>query len=185
MAKKINEKKIALPAGITAEVSGLVVKIKKGGTEAVKKFRARSVKIVMDGQAIIVRAADAKKKNASTTNTIAAHIRNMVHGLEHGFEYKLEVVYSHFPMTVTLKGSHLEISNVTGAKEPRKAAIVGQTKVEIKGKDITVRGFDKEAAGQTAANLEGATRVKGKDVRIFQDGIYIVQKPKTLIVKGK
>ena len=30
--------------------------------------------------------------------------------------------------------------------------------------------------GQTAANLEQATVVKGRDIRVFQDGIYVVSK---------
>jgi len=40
-----------------------------------------------------------------------------------------------------------------------------------------VRSGNKYAAGQTAANLEQATRVRKKDRRVFQDGIFIVEKP--------
>ncbi len=45
------------------------------------------------------------------------------------------------------------------------------------GKDeVMVSGIDKERVGQTMANIEQATRVRGFDIRIFQDGIYLVDK---------
>ena len=37
-------------------------------------------------------------------------------------------------------------------------------------------GNNVEDVGQTAANLEQATVVKGRDIRVFQDGIYVVSK---------
>ncbi len=45
-----------------------------------------------------------------------------------------------------------------------------------KGDSVTIEGNDREAVGQTAANLERATVVKGRDIRVFQDGIYLVSK---------
>ena len=100
-----------------------------------------------------------------------------MHGLGADFTYKMEVVYSHFPMTVAVKGNIVEINNLAGAKHPRKAKIRGNTKVEIKGKNLTITSQNKEDAGQTTANIEQATKIKGKDIRIYQDGIYITEKP--------
>jgi len=48
--------------------------------------------------------------------------------------------------------------------------------VEAKGENVTVSGIDKEKVGQTAANIERATKVKKRDIRVFQDGVYIVSK---------
>ena len=48
--------------------------------------------------------------------------------------------------------------------------------VEAKSRQVFVRGFNKEDVGQTCANLEQACKKKGKDLRVFQDGIYIVEK---------
>ncbi|MEC7431143.1 MAG: 50S ribosomal protein L6, partial [Candidatus Thermoplasmatota archaeon] len=42
--------------------------------------------------------------------------------------------------------------------------------------DVTVSGSDREKVGQTAANIERACKIKKRDRRVFQDGIYIVSK---------
>ena len=83
-------------------------------------------------------------------------------------------VYNHFPINVAVKGNNVEINNFLGEKLPRIARILPGVKVEIKGKDVFVRGSDKEAVGQTAANIEAQSRVSNKDRRVFQDGIFLV-----------
>jgi large subunit ribosomal protein L6 len=37
-------------------------------------------------------------------------------------------------------------------------------------------GSDLEQVSQTAANIERATKIRGFDPRVFQDGIYITEK---------
>ena len=37
-------------------------------------------------------------------------------------------------------------------------------------------GVDKEKVGNSAANIEHATRIRNRDPRVFQDGIYIVER---------
>ena len=59
----------------------------------------------------------------------------------------------------------------------RKAKILKDVKVKIEKDTITVESHNKEAAGQVAANIEKAARLKNKDTRVFQDGIYLVKKP--------
>ena len=49
-------------------------------------------------------------------------------------------------------------------------------KVEVTKEDVIVKGIDIEAVGQTAANIEQATKIKEKDLRVFLDGIYIYEK---------
>ncbi|MFB6222660.1 MAG: 50S ribosomal protein L6, partial [Haloarcula sp.] len=82
-----------------------------------------------------------------------------------------------FPMQVDVEGDEVVIENFLGEKAPRRTTIHGDTDVEIDGEELTVNGPDIEAVGQTAADIEQLTRINDKDVRVFQDGVYITQKP--------
>ena len=84
----------------------------------------------------------------------------------------------HFPMSVSIQGDYLVIKNFLGERKERKAKILPQVNVKIEKNIITVESSDKEKAGQTAANIERATRIRKRDRRIFQDGIWLVQKSK-------
>ena len=88
----------------------------------------------------------------------------------------MKIVYAHFPMTVKVKGNIVTIDNFLGERSPRVAKIIGDAKVSVKGEDVTITGINKEEVGQTMANIEQATKIKGRDPRIFQDGIYLVDK---------
>ena len=100
----------------------------------------------------------------------------MIIGVTNGFEYKMKIVYSHFPVKTTVKGDMFVIENFLGEKHPRRADILGDTKIKVKGDEVILTGHNKENVGQTAANIEQVTKIKGYDPRVFQDGIYIVQK---------
>ncbi len=108
--------------------------------------------------------------------TFASHIRNLIHGVTEGFTYTLRLVYAHFPVKVSVRGDRVVIENFLGERHPRTAVIRGATKVDVRGDTLTVTGPSLEDVGQTAANIEQATRIKNKDPRVFQDGIYIVSK---------
>ena len=52
-----------------------------------------------------------------------------------------------------------------------------KVEVRVENKtDVVVKGADREKVGQTAANIESACKIKKRDRRVFQDGIYIVSK---------
>jgi len=93
----------------------------------------------------------------------------------------LEICNVHFPMNVKLDGDRVNIKSFLGETTVRVSKVLPNVKVDIKGSHITVSGSDIEATGQTAANLEKATRLIGRDRRIFQDGIFITKKPYRVI----
>ncbi|MDI6655355.1 MAG: 50S ribosomal protein L6, partial [Candidatus Hydrothermarchaeota archaeon] len=44
------------------------------------------------------------------------------------------------------------------------------------GTEVAVLGSDVEEVGQTVANIEQLARAHKKDIRVFQDGIYLVER---------
>ena len=172
--------KIKVPHGVTVEIKGTDVKVTGGTVTNSRHFRSGDIELRAGASAIEVYAKSTKRDILAETKSIASHINNMVIGTQKTFEARLEIVYSHFPINVAVKGTNVEISNLTGQKSPKKAKIIGESQIEVKGKEILVKGHNKEAVAQTAANMEQATRARGKDIRIFADGIYITQKVKAV-----
>ena len=42
--------------------------------------------------------------------------------------------------------------------------------------EVILTGIDRELVGNSAANIEHATHIRNRDPRVFQDGIYMVQR---------
>jgi len=163
---------IEIPKDVEIEVNGssIVVKGKNGKIE--RSFSGRGLKIERKEDKIEVTGGDGGNMLA---RTVEAHIKNMFRGVTEGFSRKLQVVHSHFPISVEVKGDKVFIKNFIGEKRPRVAKIAKDTKVEVKGVEVFVSGPDKEAVGQTTANIYSATKIRGKDSRVFQDGVYLIE----------
>jgi len=171
------EKTIIIPEKIKMEVVNSTVKVEgpKGSLE--RKFVvAKDVKIEKADNKIRVFSEIEKKKVKALIGSIIAHVNNMITGVTTGFTSKLRVVFSHFPVTVKVEGNNVLIQNFLGERTARTAKIVGKTEVKIGGADITVSGISAEDVGQTASNIEQATRIVGYDRRRFMAGIYLVGK---------
>jgi large subunit ribosomal protein L6 len=170
------EKKIEIPGGVTATMNGTLLQITgpKGVLE--RDLRYPGVNVGCDEKEFLVSTTSDRKKIMAMCGTFAAHARNMCIGVTEGFEYKMKVVYSHFPIQLKLSGNQLEIVNFLGEKEARFARVDEGVQLIIGNDEINISGIDKEKVGTTAARIERATRVGNRDPRVFQDGIYIVEK---------
>lgn len=85
-------------------------------------------------------------------------------------------------MNVSLNGNQFSVKNFLGEKVPRLLTIKEGVDVTVSDTEVTVESIDIEKAGQVAADIEQLTRVTNKDIRIFQDGLYITKKPKKDII---
>jgi large subunit ribosomal protein L6 len=158
-----------IPQGLNVRLEGHKI-IVKGPAGEVQKSFPKSVQVKAEGGKIEVFSSDKAIKG-----TLEAIITGMFHGASKGFTRNLKLLYAHFPITVEVKGSDITIKNFLGEKQPRKTVLVGSTKVQAKGQAVTVSGPDKEAVGQTIGNMRIAMKIKDKDPRVFQDGIYDVE----------
>ncbi|RMF91308.1 MAG: 50S ribosomal protein L6 [Methanobacteriota archaeon] len=170
------ERTVDIPEGVDVVVEDSTVTVTgpKGTLSRVMSYPGIAI-AVKEGR-VVVSAEKQRRAFKAMAGTFAAHIRNMITGVTRGFEYRLKVVYSHFPITIKHTGNVVTIENFLGEKTPRIAQVPGDCSVSIKGDTILVAGIDIEHVGQTAANIEKATRVKRRDRRVFQDGIYLVEK---------
>ncbi len=170
------EERIKIPENVQVSIEGNKVTIKCGNKELSREFKYPKITIKKENDEIVVFCEYPRRKDKAMLGTIAAHIRNMIKGVTEGFTYKLKIRYVHFPMKVYVKGDEVIIENFLGEKHPRRAKILEGVTVKVSGEDVIVSGIDKEKVGQTAANIEQATKIKNRDPRVFQDGIYIVEK---------
>jgi len=168
--------KLTIPDSLqfTLEDSILTIKGEKG--QLSRDFAHPKIELKANGRVIEITSKSTRKKEKASVGTTAAHMKNMVKGASKGFEYKMKTVFSHFPIKTSVDGNDFVIQNFLGERSARRAKILDGVNIEIKGEEIIVRGVDKDKVGQTAANIERATKVKNRDVRVFQDGIYKIIK---------
>jgi large subunit ribosomal protein L6 len=173
----MKETRIEVPEDVTAEMDHLDVTVEGPNGSVTRRLWYPDITVSVEGDEVVISAEADDAKTLSTVGTFESHLRNMLHGVTEGWEYHMEVFYSHFPMQVETEGGEVVISNFLGERHPRRAPIRGDTEVRIDGEEITLSGPSIEDVGQTAADIEQLTRVNDKDVRVFQDGVYITQKP--------
>ncbi|NYZ79988.1 50S ribosomal protein L6 [Candidatus Micrarchaeota archaeon] len=170
------EYEITVPQNVTVTVTKNDVAVKGKLGEIKRSFKLERVKANQSGETLTLKIEDAKTQEKANLGSIASHIKNMIDGVERGHKYMLKILYKHFPINVSIEKDRVVIKNFAGEKKPRFAKIVGASKVVLKGDIIEIDGKDIEEVGQTAANIEQATRIRKKDIRIFQDGIFITKK---------
>ena len=167
---------VKVPKGVNVTLQDGAVKVKGPNGELVRTLRNPHIKIEKQNDEVVIHADFPRKKTKALVGTYAAHIRNMVAGSQKDWEYKMKIVYAHFPIKVKVQGESITIDNFLGEKTPRKARARKGVKVKATAEEVIVTGADIEAVSQTAANIEQATAVRGFDRRVFQDGIYITAK---------
>lgn len=171
-------KEIQIPEGINIEIDGDIITVKGLKGELKRKFILGKINIKKEDSRIILGAEKATKREKKIAGSIVAHIKNMMRGVKEGYEYKLQICSVHFPINVQVDASRkiLLIKNFLGEIKDRVAIIPQNVEVKVNGDVITVTSLDIELAGQTAANIEFASKIRKRDRRVFQDGIYITEK---------
>src|SRR3989344_1425461 len=177
MKADISEK-LKIPEGITVKIEDNIIKVNgpKGSNER-KIFHPR-IKIEIKDNMVVLSSKNATKVEKTILNTLKAHIRNLLRGVNEGYEYQLKICSGHFPMNVSIQNKELIIKNFFGEKKPRKTKISGDIEIKVDGDIINIMGVDIDSVSQMASKIEQTTRRTGYDRRVYQDGIWIIKKTK-------
>ncbi len=181
MRKKIRKvinipEKTQLEVELVNELPKITVNGPLGSIE--KNFKIRGLDIKKEDNNLIIEKAAATKKDRKMIGTIVSHVANMIAGVNNNFEYKLQICSIHFPISIKIdtEKNLFIIKNFLGENKERAVKLLPGVDVSVKGEIITLKGHDKEIVAQCAADIETATKIKAKDRRVFQDGIFIISK---------
>jgi len=175
---ELGRAEIPLPKGVTLTIAGRTLRAKGPLGTIVRPFPADVLEIRVAGETVhlVLRLPSNRKRSQALLRTWAAHLANIGGGLTRGVEARLKVVAAHFPMKVSVRGEELVVENFLGEKFPRTTRLVPGTTATVDGEFVRVAGHDVEDVGQSAANIERVTRIREYDPRVFQDGIYLVER---------
>jgi len=169
-------RKVRIPDGVRVQIDGSTLKVSGPKGQLERNVRFPQVIVTTDGKEVAITTESKRKETVAMVGTFEAHAKNMCRGVTDGYEYRMKVVYSHFPIQLKLQGNRLEINNFLGEKKARYAQIEPGVTTKVGSDEVVLTGINRELVGNTAANIEHATHIRNRDPRVFQDGIFIVQR---------
>jgi large subunit ribosomal protein L6 len=162
---RIGKQPIEIPTGVDVQIKGTTVKVMGPKGELAHTFPAVMSIEQDDGILTVARPSD-EKEHRSLHGMTRALIQNMVTGVSSGFEKILEVegVGYRSEMSGSNLVLHVGYSHPVEIEPPDGI----EFESENRGREIRVRGFDKQAVGQIAAiirKVRPPEPYKGKGIR--------------------
>ncbi len=169
-------KRVQLNEGVNVNIDNKAITVSKGEATLSRTYPVALISFKQEGNEIIIEGKSKNAKVRAVVGSFSAHLNNMQKGLEEPFVYKLKIASVHFPMTSKIEGNSFEIKNFLGGKKIRKTTVPQGVDVKINGDIVEISSRDIELVGMTATRMEQLTRVSKRDRRVFQDGIFIIEK---------
>ncbi len=160
---RIGKNAIKIPAGTEVSVANGELSVKgKGGT--LKKSVHAAVAVSVQNGEVSVQPAQKTRLARALWGTYAAHVRNMIAGVNTPFVKKLQIEGIGF--RAELSGKQLKLA--LGFSHPVLVALPEGITVAVDKNIVTVTGADKEKVGQFAATVRALKKpepYKGKGIR--------------------
>jgi large subunit ribosomal protein L6 len=154
---------ITIPAGTDVQVSAAEITVKGKGGTLVRPMHP-AVKITVSGQEATVAPANSTRVAKALWGTYAAHLRNMIAGVNTPFVKKLEI--QGIGYRAELSGKQLKMA--LGFSHPVLVSVPEGITATVDKNIITITGANKEAVGQFAASVRAIKKpepYKGKGIR--------------------
>jgi large subunit ribosomal protein L6 len=160
---RIGKQQIQIPAGTEVSVATDSIQVKGKGGTLVKPMHP-AVKISIENGIVAVNPSNNTRLARALWGTYAAHVKNMIAGVNTPFVKKLQVEGIGFKAEVAGKNVKLAL----GFSHPVIVAIPEGLTVTVEKNIISVAGADKDSVGQFAASVRELKKpepYKGKGIR--------------------
>ena len=146
---RIGNRKLTIPAGVTASVENNTITV--NGPKGKLDFTFNSlISVNVDGETITTTRANETKQAKSLHGTTNSIIENMLIGVNDGYQKGLEITGVGYRFNV--QGNKINIT--AGFSHPVIVEVPSGLKVEqVSNTEITISGIDKQKVSEFAANV--------------------------------
>lgn len=161
---RIGKKPITVPAGVEVKIDGQTVTV-KGPKGTLSRVVNKEISVKLEDGVITVSRPDDEIKSRSLHGLNRTLINNMITGVTHGFEKKLEIQGVGY--NAQMQGKNLKLSlgfSHPVIVEPPEGITLSTPSAVV----IVVSGADKDLVGQVASEIRAWRRpepYKGKGIR--------------------
>ena len=151
----------------------IVARLRSAGTLS-REFKHLSLDIFLEagkngGKQLRVESHFGKRKNLASIRTCVSHVQNLITGVTKGYEYKMRLVYAHFPININIdnNGTKVEIRNFLGEKRVRVVNMLAGVSCERSSAvkdELVLTGNDIELVSRSAALIHQVRRRKEREV---------------------
>jgi large subunit ribosomal protein L6 len=165
---RIGKKVINLPSGVTAQVASTEVTV-KGPKGELKISVLPGISVALNEGNMAVTRTNEERQTRAYHGLIRSLLQNTVVGVSEGYQKTLKLIGTGY--RVAMKGQGLTLS--LGFSHPVEVVPPTGITLSIEGNDtIHIKGIDKQAVGQMAANIRKIRPpepYKGKGVRYVDE----------------
>jgi large subunit ribosomal protein L6 len=175
---RIGKQSIAIPTGTDVSVTLDAITV-KGKVGTLVKPMHPAVKIVIDSGAAQVEPANSSRLARALWGTYAAHLKNMIQGVNEPFVKRLQVEGIGFRAEVA--GKNLKL--MVGFSHPVLVPIPEGIAAAVEKNIIVITGANKESVGQFAASVREIKKpepYKGKGIRYEGEVVRLKQGKKAV-----
>ena len=155
---------VNLPSGVSVELAGSTLNV-KGGKGTLNMDIHDLVEVSNEDNVVTFKARNGSQKARALAGTTRALVNNMVIGVSTGFERKLELVGVGYRAKATGNTVNLTVGLSHNVDYELAAGLSAETPTQT---EIVIRGIDKQAVGQAAAEIRSyrpPEPYKGKGIR--------------------
>ena len=169
---RIGKLPISVPDGVDVKIAGTNVTVKGQNGTLTQDFPQSITVTLHDGEIAVTRPDDSKH-NRSYHGLVRTLVQNMVIGVSQGYEITLDLVGVGY--RAQMQGEKLVLA--VGYSHPVEVEAGPGLSIEVPAPTrIVVRGADKQAVGQLAANIRKIRKpepYKGKGIRYSNEVVRL------------